>query len=60
MAQAARSDTRGIAAAGNDKLTGNAMANVLDGGAGDDVIAGLAGTDTLIGGFGDDSSWAED
>jgi len=50
--------------AGNDTLTGNAAANVLDsgdgsdrldGGAGDDVLIGGGGTDTLTGGAGNDT-----
>ena len=49
-----------IAGAGNDKLTGNAMVNVLDGGAGNDVIAGQAGADTLKGGLGNDSLFGGD
>ncbi len=51
VAQAARSDTWAIAAAGH------AMDNHLDGGAGNNVISGQAGIDTLIDGFGDVTSW---
>lgn len=48
---------------GNDTVTGNALANVINGGAGndtltggngDDILNGGAGHDTLIDGFGDD------
>ena len=38
----------------DDRLTGNALANLLEGGAGDDILNGLAGADTLRGGAGDD------
>jgi len=38
----------------NDTITGDANANVLDGGLTDDIITGGAGNDTLIGGDGDD------
>ena len=38
----------------HDKLTGNAVANVIDGRGGDDKIAGGDGDDTLIGGSGSD------
>jgi Ca2+-binding RTX toxin-like protein len=34
--------------------TGNAVANLIEGGAGNDVLKGLAGNDTLIGGAGND------
>lgn len=34
--------------------TGNASANVIQGGAGDDTLSGLAGNDTLVGDAGDD------
>ena len=44
-----------VAGAGNDSLTGNALANLLDGGAGDDTLSGGAGNDTLIGGSGFDT-----
>jgi Ca2+-binding RTX toxin-like protein len=40
--------------AGNDRLTGNALDNLLVGGAGNDKLQGLAGNDTLWGGLGDD------
>ncbi len=39
---------------GNDDLTGNGSANVLDGNGGNDTIDGGAGADTLHGGDGDD------
>lgn len=42
-----------IGGSGNDVLTGNALANVLDGGAGNDRIVAGAG-DTVLGGIGDD------
>jgi Ca2+-binding RTX toxin-like protein len=38
----------------NDTLTGNAAANVLDGGRGNDTLSGGAGDDKLIGGKGND------
>jgi serralysin len=41
-----------IGGSGNDTITGNEIANVLDGGAGNDWIYGNAGNDTLIGGAG--------
>jgi serralysin len=48
-----------VGGAGNDTITGNAVANVLDGGAGNDVLMGGAGKDTLKGGAGfDNASWA--
>ena len=40
---------------GNDSLTGNALANVLDGGSGDDSLLGGNGNDTLKGGVGNDT-----
>lgn len=40
---------------GNDRLIGNAVANVLIGGAGNDTLSGLAGNDTLEGGEGNDT-----
>ena len=40
---------------GNDRLTGNAVANILEGGAGDDLIDGGAGDDTLRGAAGKDT-----
>ena len=39
----------------NDTLTGDAVANVLNGGDGDDTLVGGAGADTLIGGLGTDT-----
>jgi Ca2+-binding RTX toxin-like protein len=39
---------------GDDVLTGNAQANLLDGGAGNDSIRGLEGNDQLFGGSGGD------
>ncbi len=38
----------------DDRLTGDAVANVIDGGAGNDTIRGEGGNDTLTGGAGDD------
>ncbi|WP_267923172.1 calcium-binding protein [Nostoc mirabile] len=40
--------------AGNDRLTGNALNNILIGGDGNDQLQGLAGNDTLQGGNGND------
>ena len=39
----------------DDKIYGNSLANVLDGGYGNDRLEGLEGNDTLLGGDGDDS-----
>lgn len=39
---------------GNDRYTGSADGNNVDGGAGNDSLYGGAGSDTLIGGVGDD------
>lgn len=39
---------------GNDRLTGNSVANILRSNAGNDTLTGNAGNDTLIGGIGDD------
>jgi len=47
---------RATGGAGNDTLTGNALANLIIGGFGDDVLAGHAGVDTLNGGFGRDTA----
>ena len=41
--------------AGNDTLTGNALADIIEGGAGDDRLFGLGGNDVLNGGDGNDS-----
>ncbi|WGM38522.1 hypothetical protein [Caulobacter sp. NIBR1757] len=49
-----------IAAGGNDKLTGNALANSLDGGAGNDTLSGQDGADMLKGGLGNDSLFGGD
>jgi serralysin len=46
----------GIGGAGNDSLTGNAGANLLEGGGGDDILAGDGGADTLDGGPGNDTA----
>ncbi|MDQ2081669.1 glycerophosphodiester phosphodiesterase family protein [Xanthobacteraceae bacterium Astr-EGSB] len=43
-----------IGGKGNDKLTGDDAANLLDGSAGNDTLDGGAGNDTLLGGAGDD------
>src|SRR6185295_730843 len=40
----------------DDKLTGNALANAIDGGDGDDVVDGAGGDDTLIGNTGTDTA----
>ncbi len=40
---------------GNDQLTGNSLANILEGRGGDDTLVGNAGGDTLVGGDGNDS-----
>ncbi len=42
------------AGAGNDRVLGNAVANVLSGGQGDDTLFGRAGNDRLLGGDGND------
>ena len=39
---------------GNDKITGNQVANMLYGNGGNDILTGDAGNDTLIGGTGAD------
>ncbi|MFN9175527.1 MAG: calcium-binding protein, partial [Synechocystis sp.] len=43
-----------IMGAGNDTVTGNALANVISGGAGNDTLNGGLGNDTLTGDAGDD------
>ena len=45
-----------IAGSGSDSLTGNTLANYLDGGAGDDSFIGSAGNDAIIGGSGSDTA----
>lgn len=40
--------------AGNDRLIGNEVANLLQGNAGNDTLTGCAGADTLAGGTGND------
>jgi Ca2+-binding RTX toxin-like protein len=45
-----------IGAAGADRLVGDSVRNVLDGGAGDDTLQGLGGNDTLRGGSGSDTA----
>lgn len=44
-----------IGGAGNDRLTGDGIANSLQGGEGDDTLSGGAGEDTLDGGAGKDT-----
>ncbi|MFN9176192.1 MAG: calcium-binding protein [Synechocystis sp.] len=44
-----------IMGAGNDTVTGNALANVISGGAGNDTLNGDAGNDSLNGGIGNDA-----
>lgn len=44
-----------ITGSGNDHITGNDDANLIDGGSGNDTISGGHGADTVIGGGGDDS-----
>jgi Ca2+-binding RTX toxin-like protein len=44
-----------LGSAWNDKITGNDLANRLDGGAGNDVINGGGGNDTILGNTGDDT-----
>jgi Ca2+-binding RTX toxin-like protein len=43
-----------IGTAEDDAITGNAVANIIEGGDGDDVIEGAGGADELSGGAGDD------
>jgi len=43
-----------IGGSGNDTITGNAIANMLDGGGGNDTLIGGAGNDTIVGGSGTD------
>ncbi len=45
---------------GNDNLTGNDVANVLNSGAGADVLSGLAGDDLLLTGGGNDVAHGDD
>lgn len=45
---------------GNDILTGNAFANIIDGGIGNDIIKGGDGIDTLSGQGGDDVLYGND
>ena len=40
---------------GDDTLTGDGNANLLDGSSGNDTLSGVNGDDTLIGGFGSDT-----
>lgn len=48
-----------IGGAGNDTITGNDLANRLEGGGGNDVIDGGLGSDILIGGAGNDTIYAD-
>ncbi|QJE74079.1 hypothetical protein HHL28_14140 [Aerophototrophica crusticola] len=41
---------------GNDRITGNALDNVLKGGAGDDILSGMGGNDSIDGGTGTDTA----
>ena len=43
-----------VSGSGNDRLTGNALANLLNGGAGNDRLLGGDGNDALVGGLGND------
>ncbi len=43
-----------VGGSGNDTITGNAIANMLDGGGGNDTLIGGAGNDTIVGGSGTD------
>ncbi|MET0359814.1 MAG: M10 family metallopeptidase C-terminal domain-containing protein [Pararhizobium sp.] len=43
------------AGAGNDRIVGNEVANLLSGNAGKDTLFGLSGNDTLLGGAGADA-----
>ncbi len=45
---------------GDDRITGNAVVNRLDGGVGDDTLDGGAGADTMIGGAGHDTYYVDD
>jgi Ca2+-binding RTX toxin-like protein len=44
-----------ITGGGNDTITGDGLANSIDGGTGDDSLSGAAGNDTLLGGEGNDT-----
>lgn len=44
-----------VTGSGNDRITGNSVANRIDAGAGDDTVDGGEGDDLLIGGMGNDS-----
>ncbi|MBR1249457.1 M10 family metallopeptidase C-terminal domain-containing protein [Bradyrhizobium sp. AUGA SZCCT0169] len=43
-----------IGGSGNDAITGNVIANTLNGGGGNDTLIGGAGNDTIVGGSGTD------
>ncbi|HIF54205.1 MAG TPA: DUF4214 domain-containing protein, partial [Methylococcaceae bacterium] len=43
-----------VGGSGNDRITGQELANRLNGGRGNDVLTGAAGNDVLIGGIGTD------
>ncbi|MCE8540238.1 M10 family metallopeptidase C-terminal domain-containing protein [Ruegeria pomeroyi] len=49
----------GIGGRGDDQLTGNGVANRLEGGAGNDTLTGGGGDDTLVGGSGTDIAHLE-
>ena len=44
-----------ITGAGNDRISGNILANRIESGSGNDLLYGLEGDDTLLGGAGDDT-----
>ncbi|MFO0291605.1 MAG: calcium-binding protein [bacterium] len=44
-----------IGTSGNDTITGDFQANILNGGGGNDLISASGGNDTLVGGFGADT-----
>ncbi len=45
-----------IAGSGNDSITGNRLANRIEGGVGNDTLNGFGGDDSLIGGAGTDTA----
>lgn len=44
-----------VGGAGNDTITGNKLANLIEGKAGDDTVVGGAGKDSIYGGLGNDT-----